>query len=348
MAATVGPASADVGLAAVEELLRENPCEFQFFQAVRLLERLAGDRQPVGRFAHPTREAVHFAVHNSLAFPASQIQRIEWPEDGPPTIFVNFMGLTGPSGVLPLSYTELVIERLRAKDSTLAAFFDIFNHRLISFFYQAWEKYNFPVAYERGDDMLSRQLSSLIGIGTPGLENRQAFPDDPLRFYAGPLSLQPRSADALHDLLADYFGVPVDIEQFVGAWYPLGTADQCQFAEGDTASEQLGIGTVAGDAVWDEQSRIRIRLGPLTLRQYLDFLPTGSAYEPLRALVRFFVNNTVDFEVQLVLRRDEVPACELAGEGDQAPRLGWITWMKSTPRFGRDPGDTVLRFDEGT
>ena len=58
-------------------------------------------------------------------------------------MMVNFMGLTGPAGVLPLYYTELIIGNgCAAERSTrCASFFDIFNHRMISLFYQAWEKY---------------------------------------------------------------------------------------------------------------------------------------------------------------------------------------------------------------
>jgi predicted component of type VI protein secretion system len=43
-----------------------------------------------------------------------------------------------------------------------------------------------------------------------------------------------------------------------------------------------------------------------------------------------------------VLKRAETPVCELGKAGDEGPRLGWFTWMKSRPQFGRDPGDTVL------
>jgi hypothetical protein len=37
---------------------------------------------------------------------------------------VNFMGVIGPQGLLPIYYTELVIDRLRAKDRTLRDFLD--------------------------------------------------------------------------------------------------------------------------------------------------------------------------------------------------------------------------------
>ena len=68
---------------------------------------------------------------------------------------------------------------------------------------------------------------------------------------------------------------------------------------------------MVGDEIWDQGAGVRIRLGPLDLKQYLDFLPEGSAYAPLRAITRFFSGDEIDFEVQLVLKREEVPACEL-------------------------------------
>jgi type VI secretion system protein ImpH len=109
----------------------------------------------------------------------------------------------------------------------------------------------------------------------------------------------------------------------------------------ETPSEQLGMGAVAGNEVWDQGARARIKLGPLSLSQYLDFLPTGSAYQELRGLTRFFSNDEIDFEVQLVLERADVPACELGSEGDDSPKLGWVSWVRSSP-IGRDPGDTIL------
>lgn len=342
MAAQSGSVDLAVAQRHLERRLLEEPFVFEFFQAVRLLEKLSRDGLPVGRAGPPSREAVRFGAHPSLAFPASQIQALAPGEDArPPRMAVNFMGLTGPMGVLPLYYTQLVIDRTRARDTALRDFLDIFNHRIISLFYQAWEKYRVAIQYERGGhDRFSHYLLDLIGLGTKGLQKRQAVTDDALVYYAGLLGQRPRSALALRQLLEDYFEVPVAVEQFAGAWFPISRANQCWLEERRGASESLGSGAVAGDEVWNEQARARVCLGPLTLQQYRDFLPTGSAWEPLRDLLRFF-SDEVDFEVRLVLKREEVPRCALGAEAETAPMLGWVSWMK-TVDMARDPGDTML------
>ncbi len=342
--ATAGRAvDSDVERALLKELLETEPFRFHFFQAVRLLERIAPERESVGQFVHPDREVVRFAANQSTAFPASEIQSLAPAEGKPPRMSVNFMGLTGPMGLLALYYTEYIMQRMRSKDHALREFLDIFNHRAISLFYQGWKKYRFGVAYERGErDPLSRQLLALVGLGTPQLESRQQVADESLVFYAGLFAQQPRSAAALQQLLSDYFDVPVEVEQFAGAWYRLDRNSQTCLNESGNYTEALGFGTVMGDEVWDQQSVVRLKFGPLTLSQYLDFLPTGSAWEPLRALVKFYFNRQLDFELQLVLKRDETPGCELGSESPEAPRLGWVTWVK-TARLGRDPGDTILR-----
>jgi type VI secretion system protein ImpH len=332
----------DLKTSSIEEALREDPCSFEFFQAVALLQRLRSDLQPVGRFSHPEDEVVHFRAHNRLPFPASQIQSIAWPEDSRPEMAVNFMGITGPSGLLPYCYTELLVERARAKDRTFEAFLDIFNHRMISFFYRAWEKYRFPVThYLSEEDLFTHHLLDLVGLGTPGLQNRQGLSDEALLHYAALLGSQARSAEALQHIISDYFEVPVEIEQFVGAWNRLDDSNQCRMDAGDSESEELGKGAVVGDEIWDQQSRVRIILGPLTLAQYRDFLPSGSAYEPLRAFTRFFSNDEFDFELQLILKREEVPALQIGSDRAEPLSLGWISWLKSAP-IERDPGETVL------
>lgn len=320
------------------------PTAFGFFQAVRALERLHPGRSDVGRFVDPASEVVRFSVNPSIAFPPAEIHALDVPNDGPAKMSVNFIGLTGAQGVLPHQYTLLVAERLRARDGALAAFLDMFHHRIISLFYRAWVKNRVTVAYEKQvDDRLSAYLMDLIGEGVNAERHGMTPLHRMLLFHVGLLGPQSRSAIALEQLLEDIFDLPVEVEQFVGGWYPLAPRDQCALGDETDISTQLGLGVVAGDEVWDQQTRVRIRLGPLSSQQYQDFLPTGSAHELLRWLVRFFSRDAFDFEVQLILKRADVAGCVLGDETTAAPQpLGWCTWIR-TQEFSHDPDDTVLR-----
>ncbi len=342
MASPVRTESLDVARSQMGERLRDHPYAFNFFQAVRLLARCQPGRAAVGEFAPPSEEIVRFCANPSLAFPASQIQALAWKDGLQPRMTVNFMGLVGPLGVLPNYYTEYVAERASARDTAARDFFDLFHHRMISLFYRAWETRHFAAGYERQEDRLAQIVLDLIGNGTAGLQRRSPVSDSTLIFYAGLLTLDPRSAVALESLLADYFDVEVEVVQFVGVWRPLSSQDQCCLEQGDEDSCSLGRGAVAGDEIWDQQSRVRIRLGPLGAARYREFLPTGAAYEPLRALTRSFCGNEIEFEAQLILKREEAPACELGRETGAAPQLGWFTWIRSQPHFDRDPEDAVL------
>ena len=332
-----------MSLQRLQDRLFAEPYSFEFFQAVRLLRRFYPDRNAVGQNQSPRQEIVRFGVHPTLSFPASEIQALEPRPNFPPLMRVNFMGVIGPQGLLPIYYTELVIDRLRAKDPTLRDFLDIFHHRIISLFYRVWQKYRFQVGYEQGEgDQFSQYLFSLIGLGMPALQHRQEIPDQNLLCYAGLLAQHPRTALALELILQDYFDVPVKVEQFLGAWYSLDEASQCNLDDTFFDSQQLGFGAVAGDEIWDPQSRVRIVLGPLPLHQYLDFLPSGSAFSPLRSLVRFYAGDEFDFEVQLILQREQAPPCELGAEGPAAPQLGWLSWSK-TKEMLSNPSQAILQ-----
>jgi type VI secretion system protein ImpH len=341
MATEIRPETSRLKNSPLGDQLAENACSFEFFQAVTLLQRLT-DLRPVGGFSNPEDEAVHFRVNPRLGFPASQIQTLEFSEDAPPEMMVNFMGLTGPSGVLPYAYSEMILERIRAKDHSVSAFFDIFNHRAISLFYRAWQKSRFPVTYSAGPrDLFTRYLLDLIGLGTDGLRNRQEVEDEALLHYVSLLGMQARSAGALEQIIEDYFEVPVEIQQFTGAWYGLDEPTQCAMSDMDTPSCQLGAGAVVGDAVWDRQARVRIRLGPLGMERYCDFLPEASAYKALRAITRFFSNQCLEFELQLVLERAQTPGTELDFDAANPVRLGWVSWLRTAP-LGIDPDETIL------
>ena len=329
----------------LDERLFDYPYEFDFFQAVRLLHLILNDRPGIGRIAKPNEEPVRFKARQSLEFPASSIHSLS-VEGDPPLMTVAFLGLTGVQGALPHHYTEHILARAQAKDFAMAEFFDLFNHRLVSLFYRAWEKHRFPVRFQLAAakqqiDEFSQYLFDWIGVGTEGLRGRMAVRDQALLRYSGLLGQKPASAVSLTAILHDYFGVAVEIEEFVGAWYKLSEEDQCDLA-GFELNNRLGEGAIAGDAVWDPQARFRVRLGPLKLVEFLEFLPDGKAVEELRDLVRFYVGPVLQFDLQLVLKAEEVPWCRLGDESPEGPRLGWCGWLK-TGEFGQDAREAVFQ-----
>jgi type VI secretion system protein ImpH len=349
---------------ALDETLREEPYRFGFFQAVRVLARMFPHRRPVGRDEPPGKEIVRFRAHLSTSFPPSEIFDLVVHDDDkrPPDLTVAFMGLTGPMGALPRFYTDLLLERARLKDHTLREFLDLFNHRLISLFYRAWEKNRFWTGFERAElagqdkraadprqhrsfvleerpkiDLFSQCLLDLAGLGIPTLRYRSTveheltrrteIEDETLRFYSGLLAQQHRSAIALEGLLSDYFGLHVTILQFSGQWLYLEPENQSCLTEGGNI--QMGVNLVVGERFWDMQGKFRIRLGPLTYRQFLDFLPLGTAFRPLAHLARLYAGKQFDVDVQVVLLAAEVPWCRLGDTVEAGARLGWNTWIRN-------------------
>lgn len=312
---------------------------FEFFQAIRLLERLEPEREPVGREGPPSREVVRFRTRVSLEFPASQIHEIRDSSGGPPDMTVAFFGMTGPLGLLPHPYTELLIDRTRRQDRALWEFLDLFHHRFLSFFYRAWEKYRFPIAYERKQrDPFTEYLFDLIGMGTAGLSGRMSVPDQRLLLYAGLIAQRPHSASAMESILRHHFGVPARVQQFCDQWLPLEEEYRARLGK---ANSRMGADLVCGERIRSVQSKFRVRLGPMTLAQYLAFLPGGARFREAADLTRFLAGMEFDFDIQLVLAAAEVPPCVLSADAPAPPLLGWATWL-TTRAVSEDASPVVL------
>jgi type VI secretion system protein ImpH len=384
-------------------LLEDRPFAFDFFQAVRLLNRIYPNAVSVGFDSLPAQETVRFVGDHTLNFPASSIREITLPPKAspdlveleepfefqsevvtdrnrrpPPKMSVSFMGLTGRQGVLPFHYTEFLIDRrLGAGETAPAEFLDIFLHRLVSFFYRAWEKYSIAAQYEAelqgrtSSQSLTQCIFDLIGLGTASLLQQLAdFNSDTLAYYSGFIAQQPHSASALEAMLSDYFQVPVRVEQFRGRWFQIDPSEYTELDKMDL-SDTLGEGALLGEAVWNPQAQIRLHVGPCDWPQFKAFLPSdlptglpqnvekktyAGALGKLISLTKFFIDGNIDFDIQLELRKQHVPYWRLtddkimAGKIDNAsltqedrePKLlGLTTWLK-TDEFEHHSVDVVL------
>lgn len=306
--------------------LKERLCrefyKFSFFQAVHLLETFSQDSQALGSGLEPEKEAVRFSVKPGLTFPAADITSLEGGDEGsPPQMSVAFMGLIGPSGVLPYWYTELALERVRQKDFGLTTFLDIFHHRLISLFYLAWKKQRFPENYTSGgQDRLTGYLLSLCGLGTPGLSNKIGLPPESLAFYTGLLSMPSPTAVGIEAAVSYLSGVTAEVAQFVERIIPLSPEDHTRIG---MANARLGEDALCGSYVWDCETKFRVDLGPMGYDDFKRFLPGGAMLKPIFSLVRYRAGIEYEFDLKIILSRDEVPPCMLGGDS----LLGMTSWL---------------------
>jgi type VI secretion system protein ImpH len=308
---------------------------FSFFKAVELLESLSPEKKKLGQALVPDEEAVRFSVKADLVFPASEISALARGAEGEPAAMeVAFLGLTGPSGVLPYWYTELIQERLREKDSGLKDFLDLFHHRLLSLFYLAWKKHKFCSNYLPGaKDRLSGYLLSLTGLGTSGLAERIGIPVDSLAFYSGHLSRTIPSALSIESAVSHFSGVPAKVEQFIERVLSLEPEDQTAIG---LANSELGETAVVGSQIRECRTRFRVVLGPLSYAELIHFLPSGDILRPIFYLVKYMVGIEYEFEIRLILKAEEVPRCVIGTRISDASRLGWTTWLKAEPTFDKE------------
>ncbi|MFI4876645.1 MAG: type VI secretion system baseplate subunit TssG [Blastopirellula sp. JB062] len=360
MIASSKPPQLQAPAGSVLERLYKEPQTFDFFQAVRLLER--SNRALKHEELRPF---VRFRAHNSSAFPASEIYDLQGSPDDPQAteMTVTFLGLTGPSGVLPHHYTEMLLRlhrELRGEHKfALRDWFDLFNDRMTRLFYRVWEKNRYWVPYSRREferkspDAFTQGLLSLGGFGLPTLRDRLKRPDGnggvsdlALLRYSGLFAQQRRSAENLRRMLVDYFRIPIEVKPLQGQWLALGQSQQTRIGRG-RHNQQLGRTAVVGRRVWELQHKFRLQLGPLTLEQFNEFLPAppqidvashrnqamqcGRGQWSLGRLTRVFVGPSLDFDVQLTLKKDEVPPAQLSGDPTKASRLGWNAWLGTQP-----------------
>ncbi|OWY37130.1 type VI secretion protein [Xenophilus sp. AP218F] len=322
--------------------LAADASQFSFFQAARLLMLSARRGGAPRRGRLPAR--LRFRSLASLSFPPSELTAYrpagaDAPPEARDEMTVSFIGLTGPSGALPTAYTELLLERKqRYRDGSMHAFFDVFSHRATALFFDAWCKYRYWARVEAGErDGFSRNLLDLGGLGL-GKLRQQLGPDAELDegmflYFAGLLSQKPMSGQALVTVIEGFFGVEASLEQFVGQWLAVPRREQSQLG---VAECRLSESAFAGERVWDRQTKIKLRLGPLPRAKFDALQPDGPGARALKALLRYALGHSLAVEVCLVLRRDAADPARLGG---MDLRLGGNGWLG---RPTQDPDD--MRF----
>lgn len=320
--------------------LEQEAYRFDFFETLRWFEALNADKPRLGTAVKASDDPLRLSQEPELQFSAASLASCRTADAGVPRLAVNFFGLFGPHGPLPLHLTEYARERLRNHhDPTMARFADIFHHRMISLFYRAWANARPTVSYDRPQtDQFAFYVGSLLGMGGETFRHRDALDDRAKLYYAGHFSAQTKSPDSLQAIIADILAVRVRIEEFVGEWMEIQPSDHSRLGYAPELAS-LGQSALLGAFVWGCQHKFRIVLGPLKLSQYLALLPGALGLAKLAATVRNFVGDELVWDARLILGKTEVPA-ELSlgvptrpddSSMNGAARLGWSMWLGPRP-----------------
>ncbi len=299
----------------IEQLLTSAP-EFDFYRAVYLIERQLQAQSRVNKYVGgdgvPRDELIRFKSVQNLGFPGPSVVRVTARNENDCAtkafdMHVSFMGLTGPSGVMPRHYTEMVLQRLKNRDTTMRDFFDLFNHRIISLYYRAWKKYRLDCHYEQETATRVSPASTLLTAFSGGQAELQ-------RYYAGHFNKQNRSAAGLRAMLRDMLGCEVKIKQLQGRWLTISMQERTCLASGRRPEGQfsrLGCDATLGKKVWDISSSIKVVLLMQGRVGVANLLPGTVLSQQVKNLVNTYVGVGVKASIELRSRADDLPGLVL-------------------------------------
>ncbi|MCF7517645.1 MULTISPECIES: type VI secretion system baseplate subunit TssG [Pseudoalteromonas] len=297
----------------IDKLLH-SATQTDFYKAVFIIEsqlqESAQQYRKVGYDSHPKLELIRFSATQKFGFAGNAITNLKssGTYEGATkfNMEVSFMGMTGCSGALPHFYSELVMQRLRFKDTTMRDFYDMFNHRLVSLYYRAWKKYKPTLNFANKEhDQHTKILSLLSGGRAP----HQLY-------FGGLFSRRARNAADLRNILAFYLDCDVEIAQFVGQWQPLKQSEQTQITStGFNAKHaRLGVDAMAGKQVWDISTKVKVIVKPKDAKQTTRLLPRRDLYDLAHKITKDFLGNQVQHELVIKSNFYELDATQLKEE----------------------------------
>lgn len=314
---------------ALIDLLERDPGCFEPVTAFRVAQAAGGEDLEVGS---------HSGVSTApLAVSSFRIK------GGRASINSALAGLIGPVGSMPSFYNELIMREDRNRSKALASFFDLFSARVAELFTDACEKYRIARRLRWGGERCNNTfitiLMALTGFGTRRLTQQISVDEDVLLRFAGFFAARNRNAANLRAMLVEFSGLPVEIELFRGRWLTIPEKDRSRM--GQPQGVQLGINATAGVFIRDFSGGFRVIIGPLDYKDYLSLAPGGRKITELFAMTRLYVGAALDFDVQVVLKKEEIPFCQLQTVAGDPPRLGWNSWARVVPA-SRGGDDAVI------
>lgn len=334
----------------VVELLSRRTASVMLVQAARVIElaaRRSARSADIGADTPPTEEPLRFIASDRMALTTSDIAEIA-EVDGQARVTANVLGLAGAAPALPPVYSELQLQRRRMRDVALAAFFNLFDHRALSFFYRVFRKYHWLVGFEReavpGNDPASRAALALAGIATPGSMERLAVDDAGLVPLAGHLGDARRSAASVETVLRQLTGLPLRIVEAEPVWMALPPGEQSrlggpasgQFARLGGIDPATGMGSddaaIIGAAVLDVQHHYAVEIGPVDHATLIRFCAASDQRRVVGEACLLAAGMEHQPVIRVLIDAADIPPLRL-GDTTAPALLGWTGWL-GTPGAG--------------
>jgi len=354
-----------------------------FVQAVRQAQFWAaqsGNDAELGRDAPPSAEPARLTASDRMHMPVTDVARTDHWSDGPGaaraggsaaadarlSIVANVMGFAGSTPALPQAYSELQLQRRRARDFAFSHFLALFDHRTLSFFWRIAEKYSWPLMAERGarqrvaggadqHDSIQLALITLAGVASEGARNRLDVPDPALVTLVGHLADARRSAASVQTVLQVLTGLPLRVIEGTPTWMPVPPSEQTRIGGPYACFARLGEGPGAegagasaaamiGSSVLDAQHHFVVEVGPLSWPTLQDFCCRADSRRKIAQVCALASGIEQRPSLRLLVATDAIPELRL-GASDGPAMLGWTTWLGKPVRENGIADDCLIPID---
>jgi type VI secretion system protein ImpH len=320
------------------DLVKNGPA-YNVWQAIRIAETVTLKTNPQRKEFILDQAGLIFRPYENYEYPPTDIREIRCSETEL-TFILNFMGLYGINAPLPRCYHEQIPMQQRVmgdEDVPLKNFLDIFNNRFYWLYYQSWKKYKYHLFLgETSENRISERINSFIGKGFTPKNKKQVIPDYTLLKFSGILSRRVRNKAGLLIMLGYMFpDFEIDIKEHIPRWIEI--SDAPVLGQDDY---KLGSNSFIGRSAVDYLSKIRIEIGTLSFKEYLDFLPGTKKSAVIKEILNIYLNDGLEYDIKFRIKSDTIISIAW---NDERLHLGSTIWLgKPQEEFT----DVILNYED--
>lgn len=311
------------------KLLEAQAEEFNFYQAIRILESIASGSADSGS---KTPMDVKFKAVNTQAFTPNFLSAIDMkkvvskgaaPKDVA-EVNVNGFSMAGQQGPLPDIYAEMLQRESLAGNTGPEDFVNLFNSRFIHLLYDI-KKILDPMLFNQPVEMsmLYKLMEAITGHATWNCEERIDIDISQLLSFTVTLVANRQNYSSLKHIIETIFNCDMVITPCVGAWRDLPDRYRTKLGH---KSAILGSGIGLGEHYWDNQAAIDVKMKLSSLEDCRALLPQGIKHNALIALLSLLTDGRYQINVKLSLDWEQIPKSELKTPAPM--HLGQSSWLK--------------------